>query len=310
MHFVDAKGILTGNGGHYGMNIYRGCSHGCIYCDSRSRCYQFTHPFEDIEVKQNAPQLLEAALRSKRKKCMIGTGAMSDPYMHCEEKLGLTRKCLEIISRYGFGVAVQTKSDRILRDMDLLDEINQKTKCVVQMTLTTFDDELCRIIEPNVCNTKRRIEVLGEMQKKGIPTLVWLSPILPFINDTEENIRAILEECIRVGVKGIMCFGMGLTLRDGDREYYYAALDKHFPGMKQKYIQRYGNAYELPSPKSKELMSIFVNVCREHEILCTPDECFGYMSEFPEKYEQMSIFDIYGKTLTNKANCLLYRDGD
>lgn len=295
MHFVDAKGILTGNGGHYGMNIYRGCSHGCIYCDSRSKCYQFTHPFEDIEVKQNAPQLLEAALRSKRKKCMIGTGAMSDPYMHCEEKLGLTRKCLEIISRYGFGVAVQTKSDRILRDMDLLDEINQKTKCVVQMTLTTFDDELCRIIEPNVCNTKRRIEVLGEMQKRGIPTLVWLSPILPFINDTEENIRAILEECIRVGVKGIMCFGMGLTLRDGDREYYYAALDKHFPGMKQKYIQRYGNAYELPSPKSKELMSIFMNVCREHKILCTPDECFRYMGEFPEKYEQMNIFDIYGK---------------
>lgn len=293
MHYVNAKGILTGSGGHYGMNIYRGCSHGCIYCDSRSRCYQFTHQFEDIEVKQNAPELLEAALRSKRKKCMIGTGAMSDPYMHCEEKLRLTRRCLEIILQYGFGVAVQTKSDRILRDIDLLDQINQRTKCVVQMTLTTFDDHLCRIIEPNVCNTKRRIEVLMEMQKRGIPTVVWLTPILPFINDTEENVKAILEECIRVGVKGIICFDMGLTLRDGDREYYYAALDKHFPGIKGRYIERYRNSYELPSPKAKELMTMFRNICREHDILCTPDECFGYLNEFPEKYEQMSIFDIY-----------------
>ena len=131
MHFVDAKGILTGAGGRYGMNVYRGCTHGCIYCDSRSRCYQFTHPFEDIEVKQNAPELLEKALRSKRKKCMIGTGSMSDPYMHCEEQLRLTRKCLEIILKYGFGAAVQTKSDRILQDIDLLDEINRSAKCVV-----------------------------------------------------------------------------------------------------------------------------------------------------------------------------------
>ena len=146
MHFVDAKSILTGSGGRYGMNFYRGCSHGCIYCDSRSACYRFTHPFEDIEVKQNAPELLEAALRSKKKKCMIGTGAMSDPYMHCEEQLKLTRRCLELISEYGFGVAIQTKSDRIMRDVDLLDEINQKAKCVVQLTLTTYDDELCRII--------------------------------------------------------------------------------------------------------------------------------------------------------------------
>lgn len=292
MHFVDAKGILTGGGGHYGMNIYRGCSHGCIYCDSRSRCYQFTHPFEDIEVKRNAPELLEAALKSKRKKSMIGTGAMSDPYMHCEEKLRLTRRCLQIILQYGFGAAVQTKSDRILQDIDLLDEINKKTKCVVQMTLTTFDDDLCRIIEPNVCSTKRRIDVLMEMKKRGIPTVVWLTPILPFINDTEENIKAILDECIRVGVKGIICFDMGLTLRDGDREYYYAALDKHFPGMKKRYMERYGNSYELPSPKAKELMTIFMNICRAHGILCTPEECFGYLNEFPERYKQMSIFDI------------------
>ncbi len=292
MHFVNAKGILTGSGGHVGMNIYRGCTHGCIYCDSRSRCYQFTHLFEDIEVKQNAPDLLEKALQSKRKRCMIGTGSMSDPYMHCEEQLGLTRRCLEIIQKYGFGVAIQTKSDRILRDMDLLDEINRSAKCVVQMTLTTYDDELCRILEPNVCNTKRRIEVLERMQERGIPTVVWLTPILPFINDTPENVGAILRECVRMGVKGVIDFGMGLTLREGDREYYYAALDRYFPGMKERYIRTYGNAYELPSTRAKELRKLLHNICDKNDILATPEACFGYMYDFPENKAQLSLFDL------------------
>jgi len=291
MHFVDAKGILTGNGGHCGMNIYRGCSHGCVYCDSRSRCYQFTHPFEDVEVKQNAPTLLEKALKSKRKKCMIGTGSMSDPYMHCEEELALTRRCLEIIRDNGFGLSIQTKSDRILRDIDLLDEINKTAKCVVEMTLTTYDDALCALLEPNVCNTKRRIEVLETMRERGIPTVVWLTPILPFINDTEENVAAILQECVRVGVAGIVCFDMGLTLREGSREYFYAALDRHFPGVKERYIKRYGNAYELPSPRAKELMELFRGVCAEHSILCEPEDCFRFMQELPERFPQMSFFD-------------------
>ncbi|MBQ3429522.1 MAG: radical SAM protein [Mogibacterium sp.] len=292
MHFVDAKGILTGNSDYYGMNIYRGCSHGCIYCDSRSKCYQFTHPFEDIEVKRNAPELLEIALRSKRKRCMIGTGAMSDPYMHCEEELRLTRKCLEIIRKYGFGAAIQTKSDRILQDIDLLDEINRSAKCVVQITLTTYDDDLCSILEPNVCNTKRRIEVLEKMQERGIPTIVWLTPILPFINDTEENITSIMNECVRTGVKGIIDFGMGLTLREGDREYYYSALDKHFPGLKQRYIRTYGNAYELPSPNAKELTAVYKRICRENSMMSTPEECFSFMRELPEKNSQISLFDL------------------
>ena len=292
MHFVDAKGLLTGSTGRYGMNIYRGCTHGCIYCDSRSRCYQFTHPFEDVEVKQNAPELLEKALKAKRKKCMIGTGSMSDPYMRCEEQLGLTRRCLEIILKYGFGAAIQTKSDRILRDIDLLDEINRSAKCVVQMTLTTWDDELCRKLEPNVCNTKRRIEVLEQMQARGIPTVVWLTPILPFINDTPENVTAILNECVRAGVKGVIDFGMGMTLRDGDREYYYDALDRDFPGLKERYIRRYGNAYELPSPRAAELRAILQKICREHGILSTPEECFAFMQELPEQYPQLSLFDM------------------
>jgi len=291
MHFVDAKGILTGGKGRFGMNIYRGCSHGCIYCDSRSRCYQFTHAFEDIEVKQNAPELLEQALRAKRQKAMIGTGSMSDPYMHCEEKLGLTRRCLEIIYRYGFGAAVQTKSDRILRDIDLLEEINRRAKCVVQITLTTWDDRLCRILEPNVCNTQRRVEVLEEMRKRGIPTVVWLTPILPFINDTKENIAAILEACAQTGVKGIICFDMGLTLREGDREYFYAALDRHFPGLKERYVRTYRNAYEVPSLNREELMNLFQSFCRDHGIMYKPDECFEYMNHLPEKSEQISFLD-------------------
>ena len=241
-------------------------------------------------MKQNAPELLEKALKSKRKKCMIGTGAMSDPYMHIEKDLCLTRKCLEIIRQYEFGVAIQTKSDLILRDIDLLDEINRSAKSVVQITLTTYDDDLCGILEPNVCNTKRRIEVLEEMQKRNIPTIVWITPILPFISDTEENITSILNECVRVGVKGIIDFGMGLTLREGDREYYYAALDNHFPGMKACYIKNYGNAYELPSPNARNLTALFKKICNENGIMSTPEECFRFMNELPEKYIQLSLF--------------------
>ena len=291
MHLVEARQLLINNKGFCGMNIYRGCTHGCIYCDSRSTCYQFTHAFEDVEVKQNAPIILEKTLMSKRKKCMIGTGAMSDPYMHCEEELRLTRKCLKVILRYGFGATIQTKSDRILQDIDLIEKINNNTKCVVQMTLTTFDDELCKIIEPNVCTTKRRIEVLEEMHKRGIPTVVWLTPILPFINDTEENIKAILENCVKVGVKGIICFDMGLTLREGDREYNYAALDKHFPDLKEKYINTYGNAYNLPSPNSKHLMELFQSICKENNLLYKPQDCFRYLNEFPEPNRQLTLFD-------------------
>ena len=289
MHFVEAKGILSSNNG---MNIYRGCTHGCIYCDSRSKCYGFTHEFEDIEVKINAPQLLEKALKSKRKKCMIGTGAMCDSYLHIEENLKLTRKCLELIDQYEYGVAVQTKSTRVLRDMDLLKSINDKTKAVVQMTMTTYDETLCKILEPNVSTTKERFKALLQFKEAGIPSIVWLTPILPFINDTEENIRGILEYCVKAGVKGIICFGMGVTLRDGDREYFYKALDKHFPGVKNKYIRTYGNAYDIPSPNNEKLLEIFKEVCVKNGMMYQIKECFQYLHEFPQKYEQMSLFNI------------------
>lgn len=286
MHFVNVKGILSK---YNGMNLYRGCTHGCIYCDSRSKCYNFTHEFEDIEVKQNAPELLENALRSKRKKCMIGTGAMCDPYMHCEEDLKLTRRCLEIIDRYGFGAAIQTKSDRILRDLDLLKSINEKTKCVVQITLTTYDENLCKILEPNVCTTKQRVEALKIFHQNNIPTIVWMSPILPFINDTRENIEGLLDYCIEAKVYGIISFGMGVTLREGDREYFYAALDRHFPGLKEKYHKKYGYAYEVPSDNNDELMKIFKDRCKRNGIVYDADKCFEYLHEFPEKYTQMTL---------------------
>ena len=230
MHYINAKSILSSKNG---MNVYRGCTHGCIYCDSRSECYGFSHDFEDIEVKQNAPELLEKSLKSKRKLCMIGTGSMCDPYMHCEKELNITRKCLELIDKYSFGGTLITKSDMVLRDLDLIKSINQKAKFVLQMTLTTFDDELCRIIEPGVCSTRRRYEVLKIMQENDIPAVVWLCPLLPYINDTEENLTGILNYCADAGVCGIIHFGFGLTLRDGCREYFYSKLDRHFPGMKR-----------------------------------------------------------------------------
>ena len=286
MHFVQAKGILSQNNG---INVYRGCTHGCIYCDSRSLCYQNPQPFEDIEVKENAPQLLETALRSRRKRCMIGTGSMCDPYIHAEAELRITRRCLELISRYEFGAAVLTKSDLIMRDIDLLDEINRKTKAVVQMTLTTADEELCRIIEPNVCATARRFEVLCEMRERGIPTVVWFSPLLPFINDTEENVLKIVDYAKRAGCYGIMSFGMGLTLREGNREYFYAALDRHFSGLRERYEQRFVNYYELPSPDTARLMKLFREECAKAGLESDPQKLFAYLNEFPE-CEQLTLF--------------------
>lgn len=287
MHFVQAKGILSQNNG---MNIYRGCSHGCIYCDSRSKCYGFTHAFEDIEVKENAPELLERSLRSRRHKCMIGTGAMCDPYLPAEKELQLTRKCLELIDRYEYGVTVLTKSNLVLRDLDLLQSINKKAKAVVQMTLTTYDEELCRKIEPNVSTTRERFEVLMRCKELGIPTLVWMTPILPFINDTRENIEGLLDYCLQAGVQGILVFDVGVTLREGDREYFYQALDRDFPGIRQKYISAYGNAYDIPSPYSKELMALIQNTCTANGILCSPKECFTYLHEFPKRYVQQTLF--------------------
>lgn len=287
MHFVESKSILSKNNG---LNLYRGCTHGCIYCDSRSKCYQMKHDFEDIEVKKNALVLLETTLR-KKKPCMIGTGAMSDPYLHLEQSLNYTRKMLELIEKYEFGVAIQTKSNLILRDIDLIDRINKKTKAVVQVTLTTYDEELCKKLEPNVSTTKERVEILKECHKRGIPTIVWLDPILPFINDTKENLLGILKYCVENNVYGILCFGMGLTLREGNREYFYQKLDELFPSLKERYIKTYGNKYEVTSLCNDELMKIFYSITNKYGIKTNIDELFTYMHEFPLKHKQLSFFE-------------------
>ena len=288
MHYADYKTILSPNNG---MNIYRGCSHGCIYRDSRSVCYQMTHEFEDIEIKRNAAEILESQLTRKRKPCMIGTGSMCDPYIHLEEKTQITRRCLELIERHGFGVTILTKSARILRDVDILRAINDRAKCVVQVTLTTFNEDLCRIIEPNVSTTTERFKVLEVMKAAGIPTVVWLDPILPFINDTVENLRGLMDYCVRADVYGIVCFGFGMTLREGSRDYFYTKLDEFFPGLKQKYIRTFGKSYECLSPDNEPLMGLFRDECSKHGILYKPDDVFGYLRRFEPKERQLSLFD-------------------
>jgi DNA repair photolyase len=249
------------------------------------------HAFEDVEIKANAPELLEEALKKKRKKCMIVTGAMSDPYIPIPENLANIRSCLEIIEKYRFGLSIQTKSNLILRDIDILKRINNKAKCIVETTLTTFDETLCRIIEPHVATTKERFEMLKTTRAAGIETIVWLSPLLPFINDTEENLRGLLDYCVESNVYGIICFGMGMTLREGDREYFYRNLDRHFPGLKKKYHEKYGYAYEIASDNSAALMNIFENTCKRHNIVCDRDELFGRLHEYEEKTGQLNLFE-------------------
>lgn len=291
MHYKKVKGILSSSNG---MNLYRGCTHGCIYCDSRSHCYHMEHDFEDIEIKENAIELLEQTLKRKRSKCMLSTGSMTDPYIPLENEIGYMRKTLSLAYKYGFGFTFITKSNRVLRDLDLLKAINDKTKCVVQMTLTTYDEDLCQMIEPNVCTTRERVEVLKQLRDAGIPTVVWLCPILPFINDTKENIINILNDCIEAKVYGVICFGMGLTLREGNREYFYNRLDYLFPHMKEKYIRTYGNQYQLYSLKNHQLMKIFHQMCEEHGIIHDNKQIFKYLKKFEDKTKnvQLSLFDM------------------
>jgi len=285
MRLKEAKSILSARNG---INISRGCVHGCIYCDSRSVCYHIDHDFEDVEIKSNAPALLEEALKRKRKKCMVGTGAMSDPYIPIPENLANIRACLEIIEKRGFGVAIQTKSDLVLRDLDLLISINKKAKCIIETTLTTYDENLREIIEPNVCGTKRRFEVLKIARDNGIQTIAWLCPFLPFINDTEENLKGLLDYCVKAGVYGILFWGVGLTLREGSRGHFYSKLDKHFPGLRKVYEKKYGNSYIVTSDNNEALSRIFYDTCDKHNIVRGNDALFEYMSSFEEK--QLDLF--------------------
>jgi DNA repair photolyase len=269
MEYIQTKTILSRVkedsffGLSYNMNLYRGCQHGCIYCDSRSACYQMDD-LSKIYAKQNAIELLDKTLTSKRHRGTIGFGSMNDPYMPVERTEKLTRRALELIARHQFPAHIMTKSDLVLRDLDLLREIS-KTYCAVTLTITTTDDELARQIEPGAPSASRRFEVLGELRAAGIYSGVNFMPVLPFINDTHKNVMAMVDAAKRADAGYILAY-FGVTLREGSREFYYDQLDRRFPGLKEKYIQQFGEQFGCSSPQANALYTLFYERCKLHQI--------------------------------------------
>ena len=294
MYYIDAKQILSGYaennrwfGLNYNMNLYKGCSHGCIYCDSRSECYGVKN-FDSVRAKRNALDILNKELKSKRKKGVIGIGAMSDTYNPFERKLNLTRGALELINRYGFGISIATKSDLILRDIDILKKISNHSPVLIKITITTFNDSLCRKIEPNVVPSSSRFEAIRKLTSEGIFTGILLMPVLPFINDNEENIRSIVRKAKECGAKFIFAYGMGLTLRGNQREYYYEKLSKLFPNelLVKKYMNIYGEKYECSSLEHRKLWDIFKNECERCGILYKMNDI---INAYRKNYEETQI---------------------
>lgn len=294
MEFIIAKTIISGYsennswfGNNYNMNIYKGCSHGCIYCDSRSECYRVDN-FDRVRAKENALALIERELKSKRKKGVVGTGAMSDPYNPFEKEYKFTRGALELINRFGFGVSIATKSDLIVRDIDILKQISEHSPVLVKITVTTADDILCRKVEPNVSISSHRFQAIKKLSQEGIFAGVLLMPVLPFIEDTEDNISGIIELAYQSGARFIYP-AFGVTLRQNQREWYYNKLDQLFPTVKEKYIKNYGSSYECRSLKAKELWSLFRYKCNEYGILYKMDDIIrGYKDSY--KNTQISLF--------------------
>lgn len=268
MEYVSAKNIVSGYaenqhwfGANYNMNIYRGCGHGCIYCDSRSECYGI-EDFDKVRAKADALGIIERNLRSKRQKGVVGMGAMSDPYnpFECESKL--TRGALKLIDRYGFGAMIATKSDLVTRDIDVLQSIAKHSPVLVKLTVTTSDDKLCRTIEPHVCVSSRRLNAIDKLSDAGIYAGVLMMPILPYIEDNESNILGIVHKASESGAQFI--YGaFGMTLRTNQRDWYYDKLDVHFPGLRAKYIKRYGDKYSCSSPHYRKLRHAFLGECRK-----------------------------------------------
>jgi DNA repair photolyase len=257
----------------YNMNIYRGCQHGCIYCDSRSECYRIDN-FEEITIKKNAVELLKKELAVKKEKSIIGTGAMSDPYMPIEKEYRLTAKALEIIEQYAFGIHIVTKSDMIIRDIDLLRRINMKMRASAAITITAIDDKMALITEPGAPETSKRLAALKTLSENGIVAGAAMMPILPFINDSEENIMGIAVSAYEAGVRFIIP-GFGVTLRDRQRDYFYARLDEKFPGIKEKYMRKFGGSYGC-SVQDREIIKKFYRYCREKGIITNMAEIANY----------------------------------
>lgn len=293
MEFIPAKTIVTrckGNdwfGIDYKMNIYKGCSHGCIYCDSRSSCYGVEN-FDVVKAKKDALQIIRRELRGKIKSGVIGTGSMADPYNPMEAKYGLTRSGLELIAQYGFGVAIATKSPLVIRDIDILKEIKRTNPVLVKMTITTCDDTLSKIVEPHVAPTSERFKAIKTLSEAGITCGLLLMPVLPFIEDNERNIKEIVRQAALNGARFIYP-AIGMTLRDNQREYYFEALDKHFPGLQQKYIENFGNSYECTSIEIKKLWQVFTTECKKYGLIYKMKDIINlYQSSY--KVEQLSLF--------------------
>lgn len=265
----------------YNMNLYRGCQHQCIYCDSRSECYRIDN-FAKIQVKENALDILERELKSKKDRGTVGTGSMNDPYMPIEDELFQTRKGLELLARYRFPVHIITKNTLVLRDMDII-KLIAKQYAAVSITITTSDDALSKVIEPGAPVSSLRFEAIRQLSEAGIYCGVLLMPVLPFINDTEENLHAIYERAKSAGAKYLIPW-TGMTLRDRQRDYYYQKLDAHFPGYKEKYQQHFGEQYSCNSPDSKILYSRIQNM---QSRLYLPSVMEFYK---PEQPQQLSLF--------------------
>jgi len=266
MKTVPAKTIVTNTKGsanwfgvNYNMNIYRGCCHGCIYCDSRSECYHIDD-FDEVKVKENALEIIRNNLRSKVRSGVVGTGAMSDPYNPFEAQLELTRNALQLIDAYGFGTAIATKSDLVTRDIDILKDINQHSPVIVKITVTCADDALGRIVEPTAPPSSQRFAALKKLADEGIFCGILLMPVLPFIADNQENIINIVRKGAECGVRFIYP-AFGVTLRQNQREHFYSKLDESFAGVKQKYIKQYGYEYSCVSPNAKRLWQVFKTEC-------------------------------------------------
>jgi len=298
MKYIPAKTIISPYthsnewfGTNYNMNIYKGCSHGCIYCDSRSSCYHIDN-FDEVRAKKNALQIIRDELRRKTKKGVVGTGAMSDPYNPFEKDLKLTRHALELISAYEFGVAIATKSDLITRDIDILQEIKKHSSVLAKITITTFDDVLCQKIEPHVCKSSKRFSAIEQLAAAGVFTGVLLMPILPFINDTEENILNIVRTAHACGAKFIFSYGMGLTLRQNQREFFYDKIDKLFPNqlLKEEYIRTFQNKYQCASPSARRLANVFRTECKKLGLLYKMEDIIlAYKADYRDK--QLSLFE-------------------
>lgn len=293
MEFIPAKTMLSyAKGEHwfgidYNMNIYKGCCHGCIYCDSRSNCYGI-ESFDEVRAKKDALLILHNELRRKVKTGIIGTGAMSDPYNPFEKQYGLTRSALELINQYGFGVAIATKSSLITRDIDLLKAINKHSPVIAKITITAYKDDLCKIIEPKVASSSERFKAIKALAEAGIFTGVLMMPVLPFIADNEENIKSIVVEAAASGARFIYP-AIGMTLRENQREWYFEKLDQYFPGTKEKYIQHYGNQYECKSIDFVKLRRLFVKECERYGLLYKMSDIIK-ASRKNHEVEQLSLF--------------------